>query len=361
MKRKNLLYILIALIIPIGYTLLGSNSNGTFITGNSTAGCSCHAPNNSATSITITSTIPSGGFTGGQTYTITLEVENPNYGGAPNRGGFDLSVNQGTLTAGTGTTLNGTTELVHTSPQVLTAGKATWTFDWTAPASPTSGGVTFSAAGNITNGNSGTGGDAPNIGTQNFPEAAAAAAPTITTTTATSITDVSATITALVTANGAATAVAVEYGTTTAYGSSASMTPTGFSGTTPTSTTANLTGLTPNTTYHYRVVAINSVDTTNSTDDTLKTNMANQIIDFSQEEYSVYPNPASDKFEIKTNEFIKTVEISLYTLTGSQLCIKAPVKEGKSIRVDASDLAKGSYILNATINGKHLSHKLNIK
>jgi hypothetical protein len=77
---------------------------------------------------------------------------------------------------------------------------------------------------------------------------------------ASAITQTSASIAGLVTPNGNATNAFVEYGPTTAYGSETSPKPVG-SGTTPVSTGADLTGLTPGTTYHYRLVATNVLAT----------------------------------------------------------------------------------------------------
>jgi hypothetical protein len=70
--------------------------------------------------------------------------------------------------------------------------------------------------------------------------------------------------------NGAGTSSWVQYGTTTAYGQQS--TPTSLSETiTPTETQATLTGLTPSTTYHYRLVAQNSFGTTYGYDYTFTT------------------------------------------------------------------------------------------
>ena len=49
-----------------------------------------------------------------------------------------------------------------------------------------------------------------------------------------------------------------EYGTTNAYGSSAPCTPSPASETSPVAVSASITGLTANTTYHYRIVATNA-------------------------------------------------------------------------------------------------------
>ncbi|HPT02785.1 MAG TPA: M6 family metalloprotease domain-containing protein [Bacteroidales bacterium] len=88
------------------------------------------------------------------------------------------------------------------------------------------------------------------------------AAPTATTVAAGNISTTTATLNATVNANNASTTVTFEYGTTTSYGSTISGTPGTVTGATATAVTAALTGLTANTTYNFRVVAVNSVGTT---------------------------------------------------------------------------------------------------
>ncbi|OAI39819.1 hypothetical protein AYO39_02405 [Actinobacteria bacterium SCGC AG-212-D09] len=87
---------------------------------------------------------------------------------------------------------------------------------------------------------------------------------------ASAITSTGATIAGQLNPNGSATSWVVQYGTTTSYGTSTTKTNagTGFSSV---RTSVNLTGLTPNTTYHYRLVATNSTDTTYGADRTFNT------------------------------------------------------------------------------------------
>jgi hypothetical protein len=84
------------------------------------------------------------------------------------------------------------------------------------------------------------------------------------------ITQTSASVGGVVTPNGNATSSYVEYGTTTAYGSQTSPKPLG-SGNAPVSTGADLTGLSPGTTYHYRLVATNALGTIPGGDSTFTT------------------------------------------------------------------------------------------
>jgi phosphodiesterase/alkaline phosphatase D-like protein len=90
--------------------------------------------------------------------------------------------------------------------------------------------------------------------------------PTVTTLAATNITTVAAQLNGSVNSNYLSTVVTFEYGTTTSYGSSVPATQSPVTGGTNTNVSANITGLTVGTTYHYRVKAVNSLGTTNSSD-----------------------------------------------------------------------------------------------
>ena len=90
--------------------------------------------------------------------------------------------------------------------------------------------------------------------------------PTATSLAATAITGTAGTLRGSVNANGNAVAVAFEYGLDTTYGSSLAASPASVSGNTTTVVGATLAGLTPGTSYHYRVVASASGGTVRSAD-----------------------------------------------------------------------------------------------
>jgi len=92
--------------------------------------------------------------------------------------------------------------------------------------------------------------------------ATTATAPLATSNAATGISTSGATLNGSVTANNATTTVTFEYGTTTSYGTSVNASPASVTGATATAVSATLTGLANNTTYYYRVKAVNSVGTT---------------------------------------------------------------------------------------------------
>ncbi|MGD2086786.1 MAG: hypothetical protein PVH61_11445 [Candidatus Aminicenantes bacterium] len=90
--------------------------------------------------------------------------------------------------------------------------------------------------------------------------------PTATTNAASGIGSTGATLNGLVNANGASTTVTFEYGTSTAYGKTATADQSPVTGTTDTAVTSTISGLIGATTYHYRVVAQNAFGTTTGAD-----------------------------------------------------------------------------------------------
>jgi phosphodiesterase/alkaline phosphatase D-like protein len=97
-------------------------------------------------------------------------------------------------------------------------------------------------------------------------------APTVVTGAASSLTTTSATLNATVNPNGAEVGECeFEYGTTTAYGKTAPCATPPGSGSSPVAVSAPLTGLVPNTPYHFRISAHNSGGTGTGSDKTLET------------------------------------------------------------------------------------------
>jgi uncharacterized protein (TIGR02145 family) len=90
--------------------------------------------------------------------------------------------------------------------------------------------------------------------------------PAATTQAATNLSATGATLNGTVNANDLSTTVTFEYGTTTDYGQTTAGSPGQVTGNTSTIVSAVLTGLTPGTTYHFRIKAVNSVGITYSSD-----------------------------------------------------------------------------------------------
>ncbi len=95
--------------------------------------------------------------------------------------------------------------------------------------------------------------------------------PTTTTQAATNISSTSATINGIVNANLLSTSVSFEYGTSTSYGNTITATQSPVTGSSNTNVSVAVTGLLQGTTYHYRIIATNSLGTTTSNDMTFKT------------------------------------------------------------------------------------------
>jgi hypothetical protein len=100
--------------------------------------------------------------------------------------------------------------------------------------------------------------------------AAASSPPTATTGAASNTGESSATVNGTVNPNGQSTTYYFKYGTTTSYGLQTSPAGAG-SGTGSVAVHQGLDGLTPNTTYHYELVATSSAGTSTGADQTLTT------------------------------------------------------------------------------------------
>jgi hypothetical protein len=95
--------------------------------------------------------------------------------------------------------------------------------------------------------------------------------PLATTLDATNILSIGATLNGSVNANYLSTTVTFEYGPTTSYGSTLSAVPSPVTGNSVTSVTADLTGLTPGVTYHFRIKTVNPLGTTYGSDKSFTT------------------------------------------------------------------------------------------
>lgn len=95
--------------------------------------------------------------------------------------------------------------------------------------------------------------------------------PTVTTTAATSVTATGATLHGTVNANDVSTTVLFEYGLDTSYGSLVTADQSPVEGTSDVAVSADITGLEPDTVYHYRVTGTNSVNSSIGGDMTFRT------------------------------------------------------------------------------------------
>jgi hypothetical protein len=104
---------------------------------------------------------------------------------------------------------------------------------------------------------------------QTFTTLSATGPPVVTTNPATNATSSSATLNGSVDPHGLSTVVYFQYGTTTSYGSTTAMQ--SHTGNTYLNISANISGVTTHTTYHFRIVATNSAGTRSGSDRTFIT------------------------------------------------------------------------------------------
>jgi alpha-tubulin suppressor-like RCC1 family protein len=139
--------------------------------------------------------------------------------------------------------------------------------------------------------------------------------PAVVTRAATQIQQTGATLNGAVNAGGGSVTIIFEYGLTTSYGNVVSSSPATANGTSPVRAAGKLTGLAPNTTYHYRLVATNPLGSTPSEDMTFTTSQP-----------PIFPG-----YAIST-AFEKPVSISL-----RKLLANAIDPDGDAITVTAAD------------------------
>ncbi|MEI6607024.1 MAG: cadherin-like beta sandwich domain-containing protein, partial [Verrucomicrobiota bacterium] len=169
----------------------------------------------------------------------------------------------------------------------------------------------------------------------NLAIAAAPPWPVSVTAAATSLTSSGATLNGIVNANSNSTTVSFEYGLTASYGTTVAGTPSPLTGGESTAATANISGLTSATTYHYRVIATNSLGTTPGADMTFVTAMSGNA---NLASLSTSAGTLSPSFDSATTNYTVRVSstTSSVTLTPSVADVLA------SVRVDGSLVNSGS-------------------
>jgi len=186
--------------------------------------------------------------------------------------------------------------------------------------------------------------------------------PTSTTEPATNVIPTGATLNGTVNANYAATTVIFEYGLTVAYGVALQATPSTISGSTPTSVTANITGLAQNTTYHYRVVATNAFGTTTGMDRTFTTSAPSVIaLDRTALNYGAIYNSAT----VTSAQSVLIQNVGSgplnWTATDDQAWISVSPGSGVesnalSVSVDSTGLSVGPHTGTVTVSDPNASN-----
>lgn len=169
----------------------------------------------------------------------------------------------------------------------------------------------------------------------------AISAPVANTLAATDITSSDAVLNGMAIACNASTTISFEYGLTTSYGSTISASQAPIDGLSATAVHASLSGLTPTTSYHYRILGENSVGTTTGKDQTFTTSIATSLHHGSTSRAALYPNPATSGFNIEVGTMAHT-QVELYNLNGSLM--HAQTAYGNTF-VPTSHLQPGIYIV----------------
>lgn len=175
--------------------------------------------------------------------------------------------------------------------------------------------------------------------------------PSVITLAATSVTSGGATLNGTVNANTLATNVIFEWGLTTAYGQTATATPPTVTGNTVTAVEAAITGLTSNTTYHFRVKGSNLAGTTNGQDLTFTTPTGVGVAESPKEVAMVFPNPSNGHFGIMLrNQPEKTFTLEIFDALGSTIFYKQNIilSVSYSFPVHLGTVPPGIYLIRLT-------------
>ncbi len=120
--------------------------------------------------------------------------------------------------------------------------------------------------------------------------------------------------------------------------------------------------LTTNTTYYYKVRAINSEIYTEFSNVLTVSTIASAIEDqINDLVYSIYPNPTNDKMNIQmSNKYVGKVNIEIYSTSGSLLVKKVFEKTNNELleTINLHNLPNGIYILNLSFKDKKIVNQI---
>ena len=162
-----------------------------------------------------------------------------------------------------------------------------------------------------------------------FPMPAAAVLP------ATSVTATSATMNGLANGGGNTNTVAIEYGPTIAYGSTVASSPASASGESAINVSANITGLPPGSTWHYRVVVGTGSGVTVRSDDMTFATLSNNAMlsSLSLSAGSIVP---------AFNQDITSYRATVSNATGIVTVTPVTAQAGASVKINGTSVAGGT-------------------
>lgn len=169
-------------------------------------------------------------------------------------------------------------------------------------------------------------------------------APVINLLPVSTVTELSAIVHADILAQGSSTVLQIEYGTTSAYGSTLIPSPNALSSGSFEPVTGILLGLQSNTTYHYRFKAVNLGGTTYSADATFTTKPT-FIDEFAQAGFSLFPNPSSGIINLTGLQPNTDFVLSVYTISGFTLLRREITRAAERVVLDFKSLGAGTFIL----------------
>lgn len=187
-------------------------------------------------------------------------------------------------------------------------------------------------------------------------------APSATTDAASSISATGATLNGTINDNGADTTVTFDHGPDTNYGTNTAATTGGTvtAGTGSTAVSTALTGLTCNTTYHFRVKGVNSVGTTNGSDASFTTSKCSQTITFSNpgaQDFGTSPTLTATSssslpvaFTSSTTGVCTITSGGVLTFVTSGTCTIDTDQAGDATYAAASTVSR-SFTVNAVVPG----------
>ncbi|CAN5354815.1 hypothetical protein BH11PSE11_BH11PSE11_22420 [soil metagenome] len=231
-----------------------------------------------AQTIAFTSTAPGAAAVGGAAYTVTASG-----GASGNAIVFSIAVASSAVCSISGSTVS----FIGTGTCTINANQA--------------GNASYSAA------------------TQAQQSFAVSAAPTVTTSAAASVSVSGATLNGNVNANGAVATVSFEYGTTISYGMTAAANPTTVAPGAGNAVSSAISGLSCNTTYHFRVKAVNAAGTGNGSDLIFTTSACPGVLPGAPTINAVTPGPgkASIAFSVPASNGGTPITSYLATCTAS--------------------------------------------